>query len=245
MPDHQPKIMVVDDDPGMRLTLEGILEDEGFDVVGAEDGYKAIELAKDFAFDLIFMDVKMPGINGVEAFKEIKRVSQSSMVIMMTGFAVEDLIKEALEEGAYAVIYKPYEVAQIIDIVNKVLRTTLVLLVDDEATDREILRAILEDNGYQVKEAANGPEAIAMAAEKHYGVILMDIKMPGVDGFTTLEKIRQFDPEAKAILVSGYTTEDSVIMGLLDGAYAALVKPVDPDALLDLIRSVTGQRAAR
>ena len=64
MPDLQPKIMVVDDDPGMRLTLEGVLEDEGFDVVSAEDGYRAIELAKQSHFDLIFMDIKMPGING-------------------------------------------------------------------------------------------------------------------------------------------------------------------------------------
>ena len=53
MLDHQPKIMVVDDEPGMRLTLEGIIEDEGFDVVGAEDGYQAIELAKQFTFALI------------------------------------------------------------------------------------------------------------------------------------------------------------------------------------------------
>ena len=60
MPHFQPKIMVVDDDPGLRLTLEGILEDEGFDVVGAEDGYQAIELAKQSHFDLIFMDIKMP-----------------------------------------------------------------------------------------------------------------------------------------------------------------------------------------
>ena len=245
MSDHRPKIMVVDDDPGMRLTLEGILDEEGFDVVGAEDGYKAIELAKEFAFNLIFMDVKMPGINGVEAFKEVKKVSQSSMVVMMTGFAVEDLIKEALEEGAYAVIYKPYEVGQIIDIVNKVLGTTLVLLVDDKPTDREILRAILEDNGYQVQEACNGPEALAMAAKTHYGIILMDIKMPGMDGFTTLENIRQFDPEAKALFISGYTMEEPVIESLRNGAFAALTNPVDPDKLLELVRSMTGLPTAQ
>ena len=243
MTGHQPKIMVVDDDPGMRLTLEGILEDEGLDVVGAEDGYRAIELAKQSHFDLIFMDIKMPGINGVDAYKEVKRVSQSSMVVMLTGFAVEELIKEALDEGAYAVIYKPFEMGQIIDIVNKVLRTTLVLLVDDKAADRETLRAILEDNGYQVKEASDGPEAVVMAADNHYGVILMDIKMPGMDGFSALEKIRRFDPQAKVIFISGYTMEEPVKESLRQGAYAALSKPVDPDELLELIRSVTEQPA--
>ena len=243
MSDHQPKIMVVDDEPGMRLTLEGIIEDEGFDVVGAEDGYRAIDLAKKSVFDLIFMDIKMPGINGVDAYKEIKRVSPTSVVVMMTGFSIEALIKEALEEGAYAVIYKPFEAGQIIDIVNEVLKTTLVLLVDDKATDREMLRAILEDDGYQVTEASGGPEAIAMAAERRYGVIIMDIKMPDMDGFTALAKIRQIDPQAKAIFISGYTMEEAVIASLRDGAYAALPKPVDPDQLLELIRSVTEQPA--
>ena len=245
MTDHQPKIMVVDDDPGVRLTLEGIIEDEGYGVVGAENGDQAIELARQSPFDLIFMDIKMPGMNGVDAYKEIKKISPTSVVFMMTGFAVEELIKEALEEGAYAVIYKPFEVAQIMDIVKNVLKSTLVLLVDDRAADREIMRAILEDNSYQVDEASNGPEAIAMALGKHYGVILMDIKMPGMDGFTALEKIRQFDSQAKAIFISAYTMEESVRDSLRYGAYAAIPKPVDPDALLELIRSMTELPVAR
>ena len=236
---HQPKIMVVDADPGVRLTLEGIIEDEGYDVVGAENGNQAIELARQCPFDLIFMDIKMPGMNGVDAYKEIKKISPMSVVFMMTGFAVEELIEEALEEGAYAVIYKPFEVAQIMDIVKRVLKTTIVLLVDDRPADRVIMRAILEENSYRVEEASDGPEAIVMVEEKHYGVILMDIKMPGMDGFTALEKIRQFDPQAKAIFISAYTMEESVRDILRDGAYAAISKPVDPDALLELIRSMT------
>ena len=117
MGDCQPKVMVVDDDPGMLATLEGIIEDEGYDVVGAEDGYQAIALARDTPFALIFMDIKMPGINGVETHREIKKVSPGSVVVMMTGFSVEELGKSALEEGAYAVIYKPFSVDQIIEIV--------------------------------------------------------------------------------------------------------------------------------
>ena len=243
MTEHQPKIMIVDDDPGMRLTLEEILEDEGFDVVGAEDGYRAIELAKQSRFDLIFMDIKMPGINGVEAYKEVKNISKSTMVVMITGFAVDELIQEALEEGAYAVIYKPLEVGQILDIVNKFLRTTLVLLVDHKAADRQILRAILEENDYEVKEASDGPEAIAMAADTHYGLILMDIKMPGMDGFSALEEIRRFDPQAKVIFISGHAMEEPVKESLRQGAYAALAKPVDPDELLELIRSIAEEPA--
>ena len=77
--------------------------------------------------------------------------------------------------------------------------------------------------------------------EKHYGVILMDIKMADIDGFTALDRFRQIDPQAKAIFIRGYTMEDSEIKGLRDGAYTALANPVDPSALLDLIRSVSGR----
>lgn len=240
----KPKIMVVDDDPGMRLTLEGIIEDEGFDVVGAEDGLRAIALAKTAHFDLIFMDIKMPGINGVETYREIKRTSPGSVVVMMTGFSVDDLIQDALEEGAYAVLYKPFEMEEIIDVMDKVLKNTFVLLVDDMPSDRMIMRSILEDNGYLVSDARNGEEAVAMAAQRHFGLILMHIKMPGIDGTETLERIRRLDPQVKAIFVSGYTSEPPVSESLRAGAYTAIVKPDDPDELLELVRSVTSMPAA-
>ena len=124
MSHHTPRIMVVDDEDGMRLTLEGIIEDEGYDVTGVKDGYQAIELAKEADLGLIFLDVKMPGINGVETYKEIKKISPDTVVVLMTGFSVEDLVKEAIEEGAYAVIYKPFDMHQIMDIVQAVLPTS-------------------------------------------------------------------------------------------------------------------------
>ena len=166
------------------------------------------------------------------------------MVVMITGFSVEEIVIEALEEGAYALLYKPYEIGQIIDIVNNVLKMTLVFLVDHHAMDRKLLRAILEENGYQVMEASDGPAAIALASAKHYGVILMDINMPDMDGFTALEKIRQIDPQTKAIFITGYTAPHSVIGRIRARTYAALSKPVDPEELLALARSITGSREA-
>ena len=105
MAEPTPKILVVDDQRGMRLTLSGVIEDKGYDVTGVEDGYQAIDAASKTLFDVIFMDIKMPGINGVQTFREIKKISPSSVVVMMTGFAVEDLVKEALDEGAFSVVY--------------------------------------------------------------------------------------------------------------------------------------------
>jgi len=115
-------VLVVDDLRSIRLSLGGILEDEGYDVVMAENGYQAIEAAKQTPFDLIFMDIKMPGINGVQTFREIKKVSPEAVVIMMTAYSVEDLVGEALEEGAYAVVYKPFDIDKIVSIIESALR---------------------------------------------------------------------------------------------------------------------------
>jgi len=114
-------ILVVDDLKSMRLTLGGILEDEGYNVVLAEDGYQAIEAAKQTSFALAFMDIKMPGINGVQAFREIKKINPQAAVIMMTAYPVEDLVREAVEEGAYAVVYKPFDVENILSIIDSAL----------------------------------------------------------------------------------------------------------------------------
>ena len=242
MSDNRAKIMVVDDDEGMRVTLEGIFEDEGYSVIGVADGYRAIEMAKGTPFALIFMDIKMPGINGLETYREIKKISPRSVVVMMTGFSVEELVKDALEEGAYAVIYKPFGMLQIIDIVQEVLKTTFVLVVDDHAADRETLRAILEDNGYEVSLAEDGRQAISMATERHHRVLLMDVKMPGMDGITALQEIRKVDPLVRVIFITGYALEDWAREALLNGAYTVLTKPVDPDEMLALMKSITGQR---
>ena len=84
------KILVVDDQEGMRLTLGGILKRHGYQVTTLENGYRAVEEVRNTRFDMIFMDIKMPGIDGVETFVRIKEIRPDVNVIMMTAFAVED-----------------------------------------------------------------------------------------------------------------------------------------------------------
>jgi CheY-like chemotaxis protein len=115
--------MVVDDVAAMRITLEAIIEEEGYAVAVAEDGYQAIEMARAPPFDLVFMDIKMPGISGVEAFRQIKSVRPECRVVMMTGFSLENLVNEALAEGAHAVLHKPFDVEQVTIILKEVIKT--------------------------------------------------------------------------------------------------------------------------
>ena len=117
-----PRVLVVDDDDAVRLTLGGIIEEEGFEVRCAEDGYRAIALAKSQPFALVFMDIRMPGMNGVEAFKEIRRLNPESTVVMMTAFAPEELVAEAQAQGAYAVVDKPFDPEHLVSLLGLLIQ---------------------------------------------------------------------------------------------------------------------------
>ena len=70
--------------------------------------------------DLMFMDVKMPGMSGIETFKEIQKIKPRLLVVMMTGYSVDELLKEAFELGAYGVIYKPFDMEEVLSIIEKI-----------------------------------------------------------------------------------------------------------------------------
>ncbi len=115
-------ILVVDDDIGTCQTLLDILQAKGYQVDTARDGFQAISKVKERPFDVILLDIKMPGMNGVETYKEIKKIYFGIKVIMITAYAVEDLIREAYQEGAYEVIRKPLEVDSLIESIQAAMR---------------------------------------------------------------------------------------------------------------------------
>jgi len=231
-------ILIVDDQVNMLETFTDILRDKGYKVTTAEDGYTAIDKVKKQSFDVIFMDIKMPGINGVQTFREIKKINPKTAVIMMTAYSVEGLVKEAIEEGAYTVIYKPFEIERVVETIERVLKTILVLIVDDRYEDRETLKDILEDKGYKVIEADSGYKAIELVKKGRYNIILLDIKMPDIDGVKTFEEIHRINPNIPVIMVTGYSAEELVQEALNKGAYACIAKPFDIEKILSVMEKV-------
>ena len=240
----ETNILVVDDLRNIRLTLGGILEDKGHNVVTVENGYQAIEAVRETHFDVIFMDIKMPGINGVQTFREVKKIDPKAAVIMMTAYSVEDLVKEALEEGAYTIVYKPFDIDKIISLIDELLcEKTLILVVDDQFGDRETLKVILEDKGYRVATARDGTEAIEMVKERHYDIIFLDVRLPDMNGVETFEKVKEIDSEVVVIMMTGYTEEDLVKRAVSGGAYTCIYKPFDMEKVMELVGNIArGQK---
>ena len=128
-------ILLVDDDINLCKTMSFVLKRKGYEVTTAESGQEAIENVKKRPFDIIFMDIKMPFMNGVDACKSIKKIRSEAIVMMMTAYAVEALIQDALQEGAYGIVYKPLDIEKVIAIIKEARVTkkgTLILVVDDD-----------------------------------------------------------------------------------------------------------------
>ncbi|MDR4497362.1 MAG: response regulator [Candidatus Scalindua sp.] len=113
--------MIIDDERGMRMALAGILEYSGYHVVIAEDGYKGIEAAKKTDFKVAFIDVRMPGIDGFDTHKELKKISPDTNVIMMTGLDVEYYLDKAISQGAFTCISKPFDGAELLRLVVRAI----------------------------------------------------------------------------------------------------------------------------
>src|SRR5271169_3029211 len=142
-------ILVVDDQSGIRMTLKGILGKRGYKVAIAESGEQAVAAVRKEHFHLILMDIKMPGISGVDAFIQIKEISPDTTVILMTAYAMEAEIRRAIHEGAYTVIYKPFDMEKVLALIGECMEDkTLVMVVDDRVEDRNLIRAVLEKKGY-------------------------------------------------------------------------------------------------
>jgi DNA-binding NtrC family response regulator len=244
MKNRDSKVLVVDDLKSIRLTLGGILEDEGHTVVTAENGYQAIEVARGTHFDVIFMDIKMPGINGVQTFREIKKLNPEASVIMMTAYSVEDLVQEALDEGAYTIIHKPFDIDRVITIIEDLLRMkTRILVVDNQSGDRETLKGILEAKGYRVAVAKSGTEAIEMVRSRHYDIVFLDIELPDSDAARTLGQIHRIDPQARVIIMTDDHDDSSTKGRLNRDVSACIYKPLDITKVMKVIEDTTRLKA--
>jgi len=107
------RILIIDDDLAVREALRGYLEDRGYLVEAASDGPSGLEIIKAKGFDVIVLDIKMPGMNGLEVLRILKQWDPETMVIIMTGYASLETAIQAIREGAYDYITKPFRLEEI------------------------------------------------------------------------------------------------------------------------------------
>lgn len=115
-------VLVVDDDPRVRDTLRDIISEQGYKVVAVESGERALEEVDRRHFDLVFLDLVLPGISGVETFAAIKEKDKSTVVVVVTAYGDEPIAMEAMSLGPLFLIRKPFRVEDVIEALNVAIK---------------------------------------------------------------------------------------------------------------------------
>ncbi|MFH1090041.1 MAG: response regulator [Pseudomonadota bacterium] len=122
------------------------------------------------------------------------------------------------------------------------MTTMKIMLVDDEERFLTTTGKLLSRKGYDVLTASSGPEALEKLKSHNVHVVILDVKMPGMDGVATLKELKRHYPMIEVLMLTGNATVDSAIEGLKSGAYDYLMKPMDIDDLLDKAKEAFDKR---
>jgi DNA-binding NtrC family response regulator len=113
------EILVVDDEQSICLLLRDVLARFGHQVSTCQDGESALRLASERQLDLVFLDIRMPGMSGLQVLKKLREVQPQAKFVMITGFAKDDIIEDALRSGASACLCKPFRLAQVVELLEQ------------------------------------------------------------------------------------------------------------------------------
>jgi len=145
------KVLVVDDDRRMVKTICDILLVKGYSAEPAYSGEEAVRKAKTEEFDCVLMDLKMEGIDGIETLKQIKKIVPDLPVVMMSAYATEEQMEEAMRVGAYSVLTKPVDIQMVMSFLSLLRKEKSILIVDDDPAFCKTLTDILEARGCRVE----------------------------------------------------------------------------------------------
>ncbi|GIN90825.1 sporulation initiation phosphotransferase F [Siminovitchia terrae] len=123
------KVLIVDDQFGIRTLLNEVLQKEGYEIFQAANGLQALSVTEQYAPDLVLLDMKIPGMDGLEILKKMKEINSDIKVIIMTAYGELDLIEQTKKLGALAHFSKPFDIEEIRSAVKNYLRVN-----SDQAT---------------------------------------------------------------------------------------------------------------
>ncbi|MCH7725352.1 MAG: response regulator [Planctomycetes bacterium] len=241
-PSGNVSVLIADDEPNMRKTLSAILRREGYDVETAADGETAVQMCARRAFDVVLLDVRMPGINGVEAFRRIRRHREGVRVILMSAYGLDELKQAALDEGAIAFLDKPLDVNKVVELISQATETAI-LVVEDDAETAVSLSTALEDQGCHVTVVHSPHDALEMVEQIKFDIVFIDVNLPVMNGLDLYLAIKKTTPTSVAIIITGMEKEFQRLAreAVRQTAYTIIHKPLDLDHLLTLLQKIKGQ----
>ena len=249
---HLGTVLIVDDEHAVHELLERELGTRGYRVVHASGGREGLRLAREVRPDAITLDILMPDLDGWAVLRELKADPElcDTPVVLVTILGDHDM---GFALGAADYLTKPIDPKALVKVLNRYRRSgndeePEVLVVDDDAATRGMLRRTLTREGWRVGEAANGRRGIALLERSRPALVLLDLMMPEMDGFQVLEAMRREEAwrDIPVVIITAKDLSREEAEWLKGRAETVLQKGLyDRAELIGLLhRMITGRRVA-
>ncbi len=261
---EKSRVLLVDDEEDFLTASSQALQRRGLEVDVAPNGVTALEMVDAKQYDVIVLDVKMPDIDGIEVFRIIRRKYPNLPVILLTGHSSIDDAFQTSKDGIADYLSKPIDMddmaARIREVVVQFKQResgdrepptpdfsvpVRVILIDDEVSFLDSMKRVLERRNLDVDTAESGEQGLTLLKEKLVDVVVLDIKMPGMDGLEVLRRIRTYYPSVQVIMLTGHPSYVTAMEAIKQGAHEYLEKPPDIEKLAATIRRLFKYRQSQ
>jgi len=247
------KILVVDDEASIRDMLKMAFNRAGYKVSTATCAEEALNILAQDPIPVIFIDLGLETMNGFELCERIRKDSPNSIIYALSGYAGLFDPRDFKEAGFDGYDSKPINIQNLYKVVKesferidqlaksstaKIIKR--ILIIDDDDPFRKMLRSMLENEGYSVSEASSGEEGYRLYSEQVVDLVITDIVLGGINGIETALEIKEKDPDARFIVISGgtwYGVGAEFEMARAIGALT-LKKPFERKAVLQAIKQI-------
>jgi DNA-binding NtrC family response regulator len=236
------RVLVVDDEEGLLLTLTANFELAGFEAVGASSAEEALAIVERQSFDLVLSDIRMPGMGGLELFRRLKLRRPELPVILMTAFAVEHQVDDAVAQGVFTVLRKPFDFGRAKEVIeNAGRRPEVLVFVEGLASSAATIASGLTTVGVRAQGTGDVEAALRTVETSAIDVCVSDLAAPRSNGADSVTRLRSASPRLVVIAIAP-ATENGLFMPAARQAFAFVRRPFRLRELVSLIAKARSTR---
>ena len=228
------KICVVDDDRDVAEGLAEILQMVGHEVQTVFAGQDALQVLSQEDFDIAFINAELPDLTDLESFMEVRKIKPGMKTVMMTGYTIEQLLRQAVGSGSVNVLQKPVTMDEVVRALDGAKPKGIVLVAEDDPEIGDKIRDTLVLQEHRVKLAHTPEEALDIVGAGDCDILILDLLLPVIDALEVYLELEKLDHGLPTIVVSTYPDKQAGPIDVLrdQTVTGILIKPFDPGRLL-------------